>query len=65
MERVIANLLENAIFHTPDEGSIDLSVTSSVSEVSFKITDTGKGITEEDLPRIFDRFYRADKNALK
>ena len=58
--RALNNLVENAIHHTPAGGSIEISIANrdSISEVSVK--DTGAGIAAEHLPRVFDRFYRAD-----
>lgn len=57
MERVMQNLLDNAIQHTPENGEIDLSVTTENSEVSVAVSNTGEGIPEEDLEQIFDRYY--------
>ncbi len=58
--QVIGNLLENAITHTPEGGSVSVSALSTASSVEVTVSDTGPGINPEDLPRLFDRFYRAD-----
>ncbi|HJF30972.1 MAG TPA: HAMP domain-containing protein [Sporosarcina psychrophila] len=61
MEQVFTNLIDNAIRHTPDGGSVRLSIEKFVDMLEIKVTDTGVGIREEDLPYIFERFYKADK----
>lgn len=59
--QVLNNLLSNAIRHTPDDGNITVSgKTVALSTVRITVSDSGEGITPEDLPFIFDRFYRAD-----
>ncbi|MBF9017521.1 MULTISPECIES: cell wall metabolism sensor histidine kinase WalK [unclassified Oceanispirochaeta] len=62
MERVLTNLLENALSHTPEGGQIRINITVSGHELQIKLNDTGPGILAEDLPHIFERFYRADKS---
>ncbi len=59
--RAISNLLSNAIKYTPNGGRITVRWTQSVDTVSFEVEDTGVGIPPEDLQRVFERFYRADK----
>ena len=61
MERVIKNLVENALRYTPQDGTIELAVHFE-DEVVLSVTDSGSGIDAEDLPYVFDRFYRADKS---
>ncbi len=60
ISQVIGNLLENAITHTPQGGSVSVSVFASAATLELVVSDTGSGISPEDLPRVFDRFYRAD-----
>lgn len=61
MQRVLENLLENGLRHTPGGGSITVAVTHETGNVMVQVTDTGTGIPEEEVPRIFDRFYTFDK----
>jgi two-component system phosphate regulon sensor histidine kinase PhoR len=64
LEQVVVNLLDNAIKYTPSGGSVRLKARSaggSGGSVSVDVEDTGIGIPENDMPRIFERFYRVDK----
>ena len=62
IDQVIVNIISNAIKYTPDNGTIAVSSTLLPDErVSVKVIDNGLGIPEEDLPRIFERFYRVEK----
>ncbi len=58
IERVVGNLLENAIRHTPRSGQVRIEMTVEAELVRVRVIDTGQGIDPEHLPRIFDRFYR-------
>lgn len=60
MDCVLKNLLDNAIKYTPDEGTISISASASKGTVVITISDSGIGIDKNDLPKIFDRFWRAD-----
>lgn len=58
--RVLRNLLDNALHHTPEGGKVDLQATVMDGVVSVTVQDSGEGIRPEDLPRVFERFYRGE-----
>lgn len=60
LSQVPANLLDNALHHTPGGGEVVVSVSRASGDVMVEVTDDGSGIGAEHLPLIFDRFYRAD-----
>jgi len=62
IERMLDNLLENAIRHTPAGGRVDVTVTVVGKNLKLEVSDTGRGISEEHLPHIFERFYRVDQS---
>ena len=61
IHRVFYNLIDNAVKYTPAGGSIQVILRRENAWVIFSVEDNGLGIPEEDLPKIFDRFYRVDK----
>lgn len=60
VQRVLYNLVQNAIRHTPPDGSISIRVVDAGKEVHVQVADTGEGIGRRDLPKVFARAYRAD-----
>jgi two-component system sensor histidine kinase BaeS len=58
--QVLGNLLENAIFHTPQGGSVTVGAELAHNEMVVSVSDTGEGIPEEAIPYLFDRLYRHD-----
>lgn len=62
MERVLKNLIENALRYTPRGGTIEVTLLPSNKYITVQVSDTGCGIDEHDLPRVFDRFYRGEKS---
>jgi two-component system sensor histidine kinase BaeS len=62
MTQVFMNLISNALKYTPPGGRIEVSVSGTEDHVAVSVKDTGIGIKEEELPYIFERFYRADKS---
>lgn len=63
MEIILFNLLSNAFKYTPAGGTVSLDITEEEEAVSISITDTGVGISKEDLPHVFDRFFRVTQSA--
>lgn len=62
LNQVLTNLISNAIRHTPQGGMITINTESTKSGIRISLQDTGQGISTEDIPFIFDRFWRADKS---
>lgn len=62
VERVLENLIENAIRYTPDNGVIEIGASKGIRGIRIDVRDTGCGIPEEELPYIFERFYQLDKS---
>src|SRR6266481_6161133 len=61
LQEVLYNLLENAVKYSRENGEIRLQAARRDSEIVLSVSDDGLGISKDDLPRIFERFYRADK----
>lgn len=61
IQRVLENLVRNAIRFTPDGGQVTLSISRRPESVAVAVTDTGCGIPDQDIPRIFDRYYRSEQ----
>jgi len=59
IQRVLENLVRNAIRYTPAGGEVTISISERPKSVAVSVSDTGPGIPEEEIPRIFDRFYRS------
>ncbi len=62
LQSALVNLIHNAVKFTPAGGSIRVRARASDGTIAFSVTDTGPGVAPEDLPRIFERFYKADKS---
>ena len=62
LQRVLHNLLSNALRHTPADGTVALRATTRGDKVRVEVSDTGEGIAPEDLPRVFERSFRVEKS---
>jgi len=62
LQRLMANLVDNAIKFSPEGGHITLTACKDGEEIHLFVVDKGMGIPEEDMPHIFDRFYRSDRS---
>lgn len=61
ISQLLSNLIDNAIKYTPRDGTVELSLAGEGGQAVFRVRDTGVGISKEDAPFVFDRFYRVDK----
>jgi two-component system phosphate regulon sensor histidine kinase PhoR len=61
VKQVLVNLLTNAISYTLEKGTVQLDIHEDEEQIRFQVKDSGIGISKKTLPRIFERFYRADK----
>ncbi|MFC0522359.1 two-component system histidine kinase PnpS [Pontibacillus salicampi] len=61
LKQVVINLVTNAINYTPSNGDVTVTLEKHFDKVKITVSDSGVGIPEEDIPRIFERFYRVDK----
>ncbi len=59
IQRVLENLVRNAVRFTPAGGEVTISVAERPDTIAVAVSDNGPGIPDKDIPRIFDRFYRA------
>ena len=62
LTQVLANLLQNAVRYTPEGGRVEVSATRAVDGLDIRVANTGPGIPPEDLPRVWERFYRVEKS---
>lgn len=65
LSQVLCNLLENAVAYTAKGGKITVSARERDNWLEVAVADTGEGIPAEDLPNIFERFYRVDKSRVR
>ena len=61
IERALENLIDNALRYTPGGGTIQLSLKQLQEQVEVSVKDSGIGLTQDDLPHIFERYYRGQK----
>ena len=62
LQRMAVNLLDNALKYTPSGGTVTVSLNANKGQVVFSVSDTGIGISKDDLPHVFKRFYRCDQS---
>jgi signal transduction histidine kinase len=62
LQRIVSNIIENAIKYTPERGTVTVSAAARNGKIRIDVEDTGVGISEADLPHVFERFYRCDRS---
>jgi signal transduction histidine kinase len=62
LQRVFSNLVDNALKYTPGGGSVNIVIEETAKDIIVIVKDTGSGIPKDDLPHIFDRFFRGEKS---
>ena len=62
LTQVLANLLQNAVRYTPEGGEVRVSAARTAEGIDVRVANTGPGIPEQDLPRVWERFYRVEKS---
>jgi signal transduction histidine kinase len=62
VRQIVSNLVDNALTHTPNNGIISISLVGESTGLTMSVSDSGPGISRDDIPRIFDQFYRADQS---
>ncbi len=65
VEAMFINLISNAIKYTPSEGQVSVEMSENAQNVQIEVSDTGIGVEDEDIPRIFDKFYRVRSEITK
>lgn len=65
IDEIVYNIIDNAVKYNKEGGKVDVTIRQCIDGVEMTVTDTGIGISDEDLPHIFERFYRADKSHSK
>jgi signal transduction histidine kinase len=61
VQRVLANLVQNALRHTPSDGTIRIEAKEAGGEVRVSVSDSGEGIPSEEIPHVFEQFFRGDR----